>query len=257
MLASTDVDPDEEEALREARRALFLALVAWMALVVGIGVATIAVRTSESATDPTIVDGPGEQAAVGPAPGVAVDAYLRDRKAALANASGTRVAVVSFTTYRTEADARRILAGTDPQPRVEIDALLAAVPGDAPAVVRTSLADFVARERPSLQEQRDQIAQLLATVGPDKAYAQFYARELDRLTKALAGLDPNGDLVFGAVVTGPADVLRALGDDARVRLVDVGDRDMRDSPDRSYAGVLPDEVTTVGSPQQQRPAPPG
>ena len=250
-------DAADDEAMREARRALLLALAAWMALVVGIGVATIAVRTSDSNADPSIVGVPGAASSIGPPAGAAVEPYLRDRKAALADATGTRVAVVSLTSYRTEPDARRILADADPQQRLQIIGLLVAVPGDAPAVVRSSLADFIARERPSLQQQHDDVAQLLATVGPDKAYAQFYARELDRLTKALAALDPNGDIVFGAVVTGSADALRALGSDARVRLVDVGDDELRDAPDRSYAGLLPDEVATVGSPQQQRPAPPG
>ena len=240
--------------MREARRTLLLALAAWMALVVGIGVATIAVRTSDTNGDPSIVGVPDGAASIGPPAGAAVDAYIRDRKQSLVDATGSRVAVISLTSYRKEPDARRILAEDQ---RVQIDALLVAVPGDAPAVVRTSLADFLTRERPALQQQHDDIAQLLATVGPDKVYAQFYARELDRLTKALAALDPNSDLVFGAVVTGPAEALRAIGADARVRLVDVGGDGVRDSPDRSYAGLLPDEVTTVGSPQQQRPAPPG
>ena len=249
--------PDPEEAAREARSALLLALVALIAIVGAVGVAAVALRSNEAATDPTIIGVPeSASATIGPALGAAVDGYIANRKAALASASGTRLAVVSLTSYRTEADARKLLGDASSGSPAQVVALLVAVPGDAPAVVRGPLAAFVAGERASLQQQHDDIAQLLATVGPDKAYGDFYAKELDRLTKALAALDPNGTIVFGAVVRAPADGLRAVADRPAVRLVDVGGAATVDEADSTYTGVLPDEVSTVGQPQQ-RPAPPG
>ncbi|MEY2569817.1 MAG: hypothetical protein QOE63_167 [Acidimicrobiaceae bacterium] len=250
--------PGSADDARAAERIVWLALFSWMAVVAGLGVATIAHRDEPaSRLQPSNADNPVSDTAIGPAAGAEVEGYRTARRSVLATASGDdRVAVVSFTSYRSEAAARQVLSETANGAGLQVAALLVATPGDGPALVTGSLADWATAERSSLQQQHDDIAQILPTVGPDKAYADFYTAELDRLTKALAGLDPAGDLVFGVVVRGPVETLQALGDRAPVRLVDIGTSGTVSDDPLAYRGILPDDVTVVTKPQL-RPLPPG
>ena len=249
--------PDSAE--RTAERLVWLALAAWIAVVAGAGVATIAHRNQTAATrGPSsavgAIDVPAATA-IGPAAGAAIDVYRDARRAVLATATGDRVAVVSLTSYRSEAAARQVLDDSANGAGLRVVGLLVAAPGDGPALVTGSLAAWATAERAALQQQHDDIAQILPTVGDDTAYRDFYSSEVDRLAGAIAALDPNGELVFGVVVRGPVETLQVLADRAPVRLVDVGANGTVSDDPSAYRGILPDEVAAVGQPQL-RPLPP-
>jgi hypothetical protein len=249
------VDRDTRAAVRTA----WLTVAATVALLVGIVVVVVARQTSNG-DGGEIRQGAGQdrgRAAIGPAPGDDLVAYAAARQSALAERKGddTRTAVVSLNAYRSERAARAIVDETPRGTAVEVVALLVASPGDAPAVVQGSLAEWVAARKIALQDEHDQIAQIVPTVESDPQFRAFYEREVVRLERAAGLIDPQADIVFGFVVRAPISALRALADRAPVRLVDLG-RDASFEQRSIYRGVLPDDTITVSDPQLRR-LPPG
>lgn len=236
-----DADEDERAAVRTA---WFLACSVG-ALVVGLVtvVAIIGVQ-DRHLREANAGGGGGEVVAaaeeIGPRPGASVATYLRDRGEALAAATGDRAAVVSLEDYVSEAEARALAEGAG----VEVDGFLAAVPDAPPEAVEGRLTAWVEEKREDVEQERRELERLLPTVEEADFRREFEA-EIARLGDRLERLTPEADLVFGLVVRGPADKLRALAEDAAVRLVDpAGGAAV---PDR-YAGLRPEERARAGEP---------
>jgi hypothetical protein len=179
---------------------------------------------------------------IGPAVGADVGAYLDERKQVLATATGDRVAVVSFDAYVSEADARGKVTSVGGR----VDALLAAAPGGHPSTVADGLDAWAKSQRQSDVVDRDEIKRLLPTVD-DPVFKKFYESELVRLDAAIDSASPTSTVVFGVVVVGPADSLRALATTAGVRLVDVGQA-ATSAPGAVFKGLRPEETTKAGQP---------
>jgi hypothetical protein len=124
--------------------------------------------------------------------------------------------------------------------------LLVAPPGVAPAVVTTDLATWSKTQTDATRSEQDEIKKLLPTVD-DPAFKTFYQSEIDRLTKALKNFAPDGSIVFGVVVRGPAAGLQALGARPEVRLVDVGEKAQAD-PKAVFRGLRPEETAKANDP---------
>jgi hypothetical protein len=232
-------DPDAERSIRRVLLLLAAALV-----VVGVGglvAVTLGDRSSSSSDSGTVA----APAAVGPAPGADLAPYHADRSAALAAAKGQRLAVVSFDAYRSEAAARSAVG------QLEVRSLLAAVPGGAPSVVDGTLPAWLDQQMASTRSDRDEIQKLLPTVD-DAQFRDFYKGEIDRLTKLIDAVKPDGALVFAVLVRGPATGLQALSRTPGVRLVDVTATSTLD-PKASVRGVRPEEKDRADDPPN-RPA---
>ena len=242
--------PDSGEVSeRTARLTVTLLAASFAVLVIGL-VVFFTVRTLRNADDGTVNAGPDvttpEDAAravggIGPPPGIDLGPYIETRKAALAQATGDRVAVVSLGDYRTESDARA-LVGTG-----EVLALLAAGPGGQPSVVTGDVATWVGAQTADARAERDEIQKLIPTVKGDPEFQSFYRSEVDRLNKLISTIRPNGALVFGVVVRAPAPALQALGTKPEVRLVDVGPR-ADPGPKPTYRGIRPEETAKANDP---------
>lgn len=231
------------DADQSVRRVLLL-LAAALA-VVGIG-GLVAVTVGRDGGSSGSDNGAVQQAAgVGPAPGAELAPYFAQRSAALAAAKGQRVAVVSFDGYRSEAAARAALG------QLEVQSLLAAVPGGAPSVVTGPLAGWLDQQLASTRSDRDEIEKLLPTVD-DPQFRDFYQSEIGRLTKLIDAAKPDGNLVFAAVVRGPATGLRSLSRGSGVRLVDVTGTSRLD-PKVPVRGLRPEEKDRADDPPT-RPA---
>jgi hypothetical protein len=183
---------------------------------------------------------------IGPAPGADVPTYIKDRKKALADATGDRFAVVSLKEYTTEGQARALVGST------EVVALLAAAPGGQPSVVTGDLAAWVDAQTAQSRAERDEIQRLIPTVKDDPGFEEFYRSEVERLDKVVRSIRPDGDLVFGAVVRAPAGALQELGRKPEVRLVDVSEGPDR-APKPDYRGLRPEETSRANDPNT-RPA---
>lgn len=231
---------------KAAKRTLQFFAVAVFVLVVGGAFAFTVTRERNDKPSARITNTtakPGAVAvdsAVGPAAGADVGAYLDERNQALAAATGERVAVVSLDGYASEADARAKVGS------MPVDALLAAAPGAHPSVVTNGLDEWAKSQRAADQVDRDEIHKLLPTVD-DKVFKAFYESELVRLDAAIANASPTSPVVFGLVVRGPADSLKALAATAGVRLVDVG-QGAKAAPDAVFRGLRPEETAKVGQP---------
>lgn len=178
----------------------------------------------------------------GPVVGEDVAGYVARRQADLRGRSGPLAGVASLDAYMTEGDARQLLRPAG----VHVAALLAAVPGGRPAVVRDRLADWLERQRADAESERANLQSMLQdTSDPDFA-AQFRA-DIARLTQLLADLDRAGPVVFGAVVDGGADALSAAAGTPGVRLVDPIGRAVPSALDR-LRGLRPEETGTAGDP---------
>lgn len=179
-------------------------------------------------------------AGIGPEAGLDLAGYVGEREAALAGADGERVAVVSLPEYVSEAQARAVVGPTT------VVSLLAAVPGGLPSVVNGPMAAWVDGQVAEKRSERDEISKLLPTVD-DPQFEAFYQEEIDRLDALLEDVNAEGPLVFGVVVRAPADDLKALATNPRVRLVDVGASAKleRDAPVR---GVRPEETVKANDP---------
>lgn len=152
---------------------------------------------------------------IGPVPGEEVAAYTAGRAQALATAKGDRVAVVSFNRYMTEGEARAVVG------QLAVSHLLAAAPAGTPSVVTGSMVDWVNGQVGANRSERDEIQKLLPTVD-DRQFKAFYQDEVNRLTKLIDSVKPEGPHVFAVAVKGPTAALQALAQAPDVRLVDVG-----------------------------------
>jgi hypothetical protein len=185
--------------------------------------------------------------AIGPLNGTDLGQYLTDRQAALQKATGQRVAVVSFSRYMSEAEARTAVG------RLNVVALLAAPPGGTPSLVSTDMAQWAQQQRAAATTERDQTQEYLKNGVDDPDYKTFYQSEVNRLNRLIATIKPDGQLVFGAVVRGPVADLQSIGSGHKdVRLVDVGASDKVTSR-TEYRGLRPEE-TAKANQTAPRPA---
>ena len=180
--------------------------------------------------------------AIGPLPGAPLATYISQRQKALGAAEGNRAAAVSLTRYRTEDSAREVLSG------MTIRALLVAGPGGEPAVVKGSLADWADAERAAATAERKELEGMLDT--DDPSFQSQFRTDIARLEALVTRLDPAGEIVFGAVVTGSAKRLRALAEAPPVRLVDIGAGSRVPALTR-VRGVRPEETVRAGAPPER------
>lgn len=242
----TSEGPTDEQLTRLVLRVL--AAVATLTLAGGI--ASAAGRLDErndaeaDARDPsTIVGDLTPQGGIGPLAGTAVAPYVQQRQSALPAVTGTRAAVVSFSTYVTPAAVTEALDG------LQVVRLLVAVPGGRPVEADSTekLDDLVQRQRAEAQEERKALVELLPTVGDPDFKAQYEA-DIARLTALLAAPAKISDLVFGAVVVGPAKDLQALATRPGIRLVDAGP-DEKPPTQGTVTGLRPEETTQANTPE--------
>lgn len=233
---------DDDRAARWTVRFLAVALfVAVIAVVLRLTLLSLDDEPSPAARDDRpAATGPVAVSDLGPEPGVDLAGYIGNRRAALAAATGERVAVVSLASYATAIQARG-LAGS-----LSVVALLVAAPGTAPAVVVGDLTSWANAQTATIREERDEIRKLIPTV-TDTAFKDFYTAEVDRLDKAANALTPTSPIVFGVVVRGPAPGLQALGARPEVRLVDVADGS-EPGRDAAYRGLRPEEQVSANDP---------
>jgi hypothetical protein len=184
-------------------------------------------------------------ASTGPLPGTDLTTYVTTRTGVLPKAKGDWAAVVSFAGYLSDGDARARLRGVD------VQALLVAPPGGAPEVVSGDLTAWAQKAKTDAAEERANLQSMASTTDDADFKAQFQA-DIARLDKVLAALNPNGQVVFGAVVEGSAGDLRALAGTAGVRLVDLVGR-RPPTPLALLRGVRPEEAARAGTPPT-RPA---
>ena len=239
-----DPGPDTDRAARWTVRLLAAALfVAVIAVVLRLTLLSLDDESPSGAKAPGGEQAPPQAAVVedlGPEPGVDLVAYTQSRRAALAAATGERVAVVSLGAYSTQAQAKALLGST------QVVALLVAPPGMAPAVVVGDLGNWTIAQTKTIREERDEIGKLIPTV-TDQAFKSFYTAEVERLDKAANALTPTSPIVFGVVVRGPAQALQALGARTEVRLVDVAEGS-QSSPQATYRGLRPEEQAKANEP---------
>jgi hypothetical protein len=248
----------DEHDHRAAVRTIRLAVVAFGAVLISV-VVLLAVKVVER-TDgglATVGGGgtPGASAgSIGPAAGTDIARYGEERRARLAEVGDDdrRVAVVTFTRYRTDADALDVLTTTNVKAPVE--RRLVAVPGASPDDGKGPLEAWAEDAKARAKEERARIAELAPTVS-DPEFSSFYASELVRLDAVAEATDPDGAVVYAVVLVARGSELRALAERSAVRLVDVGSSDRIDTED-TYRAPMPDELTTIADPQQ-RPTPPG
>ncbi len=192
-------------------------------------------------------------AGAGPALGDDVDAYLRSRRDALAAlpVDRTTTAVVSFTSYRTVADAVAVLPSTltllAVQYRLPVPGeqptMLPAGRDDVTATVEKALADA----RTAVADERDAVAGLLASgTIDDPDWKAEHEQRLADLTDLQSTLGDAPAVVFAAVVEGPAARLQALAEHDGVRLVDPVATSSAVEPTMLY-GVLPDDRDAVSA----------
>lgn len=237
--ASESVDRD----LRAARRTLVFFVVALAAAVTGVVMVLAGDRGDDGASTVAGARDTGlaevATARLGPSAGVSVERYVGERRDALDEVEGRRVAVVSLTGYSTAATVDDLLDG------LEFDRYLVAVVGGGPVSTRDvsgTLADVV----DDATEQLAELEEIAPTVEGDPDYEAFYATEIERYRRLLEAAGDDA-VVFGVVVAGPASRLRALASRASVRLVDVGETDQLRA-DAPVGGLRPEETATVGEP---------
>jgi len=230
-----DPDPDE----RAARVTVRLLAAGLLVAVLGAVVAFTVYNLRSDGDDATPGGGTaavGAENAIGPPPGADLGSYQEAARAALAGAQGERLAVVSLKSYRTEADARRVVGD------LPVVSLLVAMPGRAPTATG-DLARWVEDQKKEERAERDEIRRLIPTV-EDPAFKRFYTEEVARLDKAIASVPR--ELVFAVVVRGAPARLQSLAASPDVRMVDVARGDL--GPDSEYRGVRPEETAVAGNP---------
>ena len=228
-------------------RIILRTLGALIALTLAGGIASAAGRlnedTDEIATD--VLVGPGSlspRGGLGPLPGTSVTAYVRASEGELAGVTGRRAAVVSFAGYRTPEQAAALVD------EVEIVSWLVALPGGRPQDLAADrdLAAWRKGQRDEATAEKKALEQLLPTV-EDPDFKRQYQADIDHLTALLAVGSDRRDVVFGALVVGPADELRTIADRPDVRLVDV-DGDATPPSPTAYEGLRPEETIEAGEP---------
>lgn len=236
MSASTDPQP------RIKREHLVWAAAALVIVVLGVGLAALLAQRNTDNKEAAQLLGQqtsgGAVVSIGPLDGTDVATYTHDRQAALDKATGDRAAVVSLGAYVNEAAARAVVG------QLHVVALLACPPGGTPSTVTGDMATWAQQQRAGATQDRDQNAELLKNGVDDPDFRAFYTSEVARLNKLLAGINPNGPVVFGVVVTGPAADLQALAKKNGVRLVDVAPS-AKVSDQTTYSGIRPEQATTV------------
>jgi hypothetical protein len=242
---STSTDPQP----RIKREHLIWAAAAVVVVVLGVGLAALVAQRRVDNREKGVLLGQQESGgavvSIGPLDGTDVNQYIHDRQTALQKATGQRAAVVSFDKYLTEADARAAVG------QLHVVALVAAPPGGAPSVVTGDMASWAQQQKASATDQRDQTAELLKNGVDDPDYKAFYQSEVTRLNKVLGGINPNGPVVMGVAVTGPATELQALATRPDVRLVDVAPSD-KVNAQTDYRALHPEQTSTV---KQEDPRP--
>lgn len=240
--------PDDHAAALRTVRLLAVALVAVVVGGLVFGITRLldsddSPRAGQSATpndDPVLGGEPS--AAIGPESGVEIAEYVSPVRAALDDADGSHVAVVSLTEYRSVSDA----ASMTNAPDVELLALLVALPGASPGVVEPGDVErFVESQVDAARDEHAAIEELLPTV-TDPEFEAFYRDELERFDRTVQAADPRGPIVFGFVVRAGADVLRELASSDGVRLVDVGGDD---ADPLDVRGLRPEERVRAGEPE--------
>lgn len=227
-------DPDAAAA----RRTLVLFGVAVAAAILGLAVVVL----GTGGDDVVERDDAAPIADLGPRPGADLERHQAEAAESLAEAGGRRAAIVSFTEYVDEADARAVL-GLDDDPSVELRGWLVALPGGDPDVT-TDIDRFREAAVAGAEDQLVEIERLLPTVD-DADFAEFYEDELVRYRALIDQADAAP--VFGAVVIAEASDLRALASQGAVRSVDVGPSD--DIADGAVVrGIRPEETRTGGEP---------
>lgn len=249
MSYSTDPSSDAGGDDRATRRALLLFAASLVVIGIG-GLVAVTVKTRDRS--PAVSSGPTVPAkaksqadallatGVGPVPGDDVNAYIADRGTALAAATGDRAAIVSFSSYLSEAQAKAAVG------QVTVTAVLAAVPGRKPAVVTGPVADWLNAQLADQRAERDEFQKLLPTVD-DAQFKTFYRQEIDRLSKLIDGTKADGPLIYAVVIKAPAPVLQALAKAKDVRLVDVAPiADLK--PGTPERGLRPEETAHADDP---------
>ena len=222
----------------EVERLLLRAAAAFVAFLLAAGVG-FALSREEDAADTLSKPGDGaalEQGTIGPLPGATLEAYERSARRTLAEAEGRLDAVVSFSRYLTEADARAIVPGGSP--------LLVAAPSGSPRVV-TDLAAWATEERAAAEAERGELEALIPTVD-DPAFATQYRRDIARLERLRDRIDPGGRIVYGVVVKDDVRELRALAKHRDVRLVDVARPGVGEVT--TFRGIRPEETDVANEP---------
>lgn len=237
--------PGQDDEDRRVRRSLLMFGISL--IIVGLGglVAVTFGRSDNPTSDRDAGSASSEEGGpsadgIGPFPGEEIAAYTAARAQALATAKGDRVAVVSLGKYMTEAEARAAMG------RLEVVKLLAAAPAGSPSVVNGTMADWANEQVAGNRGERDEIQRLLPTVD-DPQFKAFYEQEVDRLTKLIDSVKPDGPHVFAVAVRGPAPDLQALARAPDVRLVDVGPS-AKLPPDTPLRGLRPEEKEKANDP---------
>jgi hypothetical protein len=230
---------------RSSRRVLVLFAVSL--IVVGLGGLAAVLALGRHRDTPTVSGGGSagtlEVGGLGPAPGQDLPAYMAERAKALAAATGERAAVVSLASYKSEAQARAA-AG-----KLAVTSLLAAVPGGSPSVVNGPMSQWVNAQVAEQRSERDEMQKLIPTVD-DPQFKDFYRQEVERITKLIDTLRPDGTFVYGMVVRGPVPALQALAARPGVRLVDLAPgAEVR--PDVPIRGVRPEEKQRANDPPKR------
>lgn len=229
--------PDSPDGVVAVQRLLLRVALAFVAVVFAGGIFVLS-RDDDGSADPAggLVAGPAN--AIGPLPGANLGTHVADQKAAAPSGTGRRWAVVSFTTYVTAVDAAARVAPAKPA------AYLVAGSGGTPSVV-TDLTKWSTAERDAAAQEKADIERLLPTVDqPD--FAAEYRRQVERLQKLLASLDPSGAVVFAVLVETDQPQRAVLTARNDIRLVDVG---AASKPDlASVRGLRPEEVARAGDP---------
>lgn len=199
-------------------------------------------RAEQAGTDTGQSTSAGDAAqAVGPVSGAEVEPYLQARRQALAQApeDGGRVAVVSFTDFRTAEEVAGDLEGLqvheagyrlpEREPRPEY----LPVDDDLVAAVDTMITERVEE----LEQEEADVASTLETTDDEDFREDFEAR-LDELRAQRNTLSSDPAILFSVVVEGPTERLRALAAREPVRLVDLAPEDT-DPATTTFHGVLP------------------
>ena len=213
---------------RETIRLVRNLLIAVAVFVVGGLVAVVAGRDG-------VDDAPRPSPAVGD---VSVADHLAEHRAALAAATGTVAAAVSFDAYLDPGAAEALV-------RLDVESWLVAAPGLAPEVT-SDVETWRAQTADAARAEAAELDGLISTAG-DPEFERQYGHDRDRFLAAAAALEGGAPVVFGVVVRGRAETLRALAAESEVRLVAVqaeGD----DGPPR---GLRPEERVVVGQPPER------
>lgn len=227
-------DPGTQEIERLLLRSMGALVIFLLAAAIGVALT----RDEEIAA--TVASGDGrvalEKGTIGPLPGATLDAYERSARRSLSQATGRRVAVVSFNRYLTETDAREIVPGAR--------ALLVAAPNGPPRVV-DDVGIWAETERDAAEAEKAELESLIPTV-EDPAFATQYRRDIARLERLLDRIDPAGRVVFGAVIEDDAVELRLIAKDGAVRLVDVARPGAGEV--NTFRGLRPEERAVANDP---------